>query len=120
MRSLSSLPVFQRDPPKPQDLALSPIADRWLSTLPDTCRPEQLPRRYPRIVNRIALCWPDRELAEQVFEALIVDRRGARCGFPPGIREELDSLRRRLRDVVPRREKAHVARTWDLLSPNDR
>lgn len=120
MRSLSSLPVFQRDPPKAQDLSLSPVADRWLSTLPDACRPEQLTQRYPRIANRIALCWPDRELAEQVFEELVVDRRGARRGFPPSIRQELERLRRRLRDVVPRRARAHVAKPFDLMGPNAR
>jgi len=120
MRKLSSLPVFQRDPPKTHDLALSAVGSRWLETLPAASRPEQLARQFPRVANRIALCWPDRELAEQIFEALIVDRRGARRGFPPGVREEIDRLRRHLREVVPRRAVHHVDRPYDLLSPNDR
>ena len=73
--------------------SLSRVAQRWLDELPPALRPTHLCARYARIANRLALCWPDAKLTQQVFESLLVDRRGGRKGFPPPVRAELLALR---------------------------
>lgn len=83
----------QRAPLRPQDLTLSEIARRWLESLPADERPSALARQYPRIANRLALCWDDAALLAKVFDDLLVDRRGGRRGFPPAVRQELLRLR---------------------------
>lgn len=83
----------KRAPLRPQDLALSEIARRWIESLPPDERPTALAAQYPRIANRIALCWGDPALTAQLFDQLLVDRRGSRRGFPPAVRSELLALR---------------------------
>ncbi len=83
----------KRAPLRPQDLALSEIARRWLESLPPDERPQALAAQYPRIANRIALCWGDAMLVGKVLDDLLVDRRGGRRGFPPAVRQELLRLR---------------------------
>jgi hypothetical protein len=78
----------------PIDTVLSPLAEKWVQQLPGPTRPVQLCEHYPRIVNRIALCWPDRVLTAQVFETLFSVKRASRRGFPKAIREELMALRK--------------------------
>ena len=46
-----------------------------------------------RVANRIAWCWADAALREQVLDDLLVDRRGGRLGFAPTIVRELQRLR---------------------------
>ena len=83
-----------REPLSRIDTALSPLAEKWVQQLPASIRPVQLCEHYPRIVNRIALCWPDRPLTAQVFESLFSSKRGGRKGFPKAIAEELTALRK--------------------------
>jgi hypothetical protein len=78
-----------RSPSRPQDQVLSAVARRWLATLPSSVLPRELCAQYPRIANRLALCWSDARLTEQVFDSLLVDRRGGRRGFSKDVREEL-------------------------------
>ena len=84
----------RRAPLRPVDTALSPLAEKWVLQLPVPTRPVRLCEHYPRIVNRLALCWPDRVLTAQVFETLFSAKRGGRKGFPKAIVEELNALRK--------------------------
>ncbi len=86
--------LARRQPLRSIDTALSPLAEKWVQQLPGPTRPVQLCEHYPRIVNRIALCWPDRVLTAQVFETLFSVKRGVRRGFPKAIVEELTALRK--------------------------
>jgi len=86
-------PAALRQPPRPQDLLLSALAQAWVDSLASDERPGALVRKYPRVANRLALCWNDPALLERVFEDLLVDRRGGRRGFPPDVQAELLRLR---------------------------
>jgi hypothetical protein len=77
---------------KPIDRLL-PISDRWLDRLPLDMYPSALATQYPRIVNLIALQWSDSHACCAYFDELLVDRRGARQGFPLGVRRDLLRLR---------------------------
>jgi hypothetical protein len=41
------------------------------------------------VANRIALAWNDADLADGVFNELLLDRRGNRKGFPPAVAAEI-------------------------------
>ena len=84
----------RRDPPSHRDATLSQIARVWFESLPVPLRPEHLCVRYPRIANRLALCWPDSTLTQRLFENLVVDKRGGRQGFPTEVAAELAQLHR--------------------------
>ena len=72
---------------------LLPCSDRLLDRLPlDVC-PRKLATQYPRIVNLIALQWNDSNACSAYLEELLVDRRGARHGFPAVVELELVKLR---------------------------
>ena len=68
---------------------LSSTATTWLQSLPPALRPHELCRTYPRLANRLALCWNELPLIEAVFNELLVDRRGGRIGFPVPVAAEL-------------------------------
>jgi hypothetical protein len=74
---------------EPGPAALSSAAQRWLKELPPKLRPFELCRSFPRVANRIALCWNDLALVDTVFNELLVDRRGGREGFPSPVAAEL-------------------------------
>lgn len=76
-----------------EDAVMSALAVKWLLTLPASVRVDELCARYPRVANRLALCWSDPALAERVFADLMMDRRGMRKGFPPAVCAELTHLR---------------------------
>lgn len=82
-----------RRPERPQDQVLSLLSVDWLQSLPGELRPAILARRYPRIVNRLSLCWGDRCLVAKVFESLLEDKRPGRRGFASEILVELRELR---------------------------
>jgi hypothetical protein len=86
--------VARRDPPSHRDNALSQIARAWFESLPVPLRPRHLCVHYPRIANRLALCWPDLALTQRLFERLMVDNRGGRQGFPTEVAGELAQLHR--------------------------
>jgi hypothetical protein len=75
------------------DSALNGTARLWLRRLPARRRPLRLCETYPRVANRIAWCWSDPALADQVLDDLLVDRRGGRLGFPAPVVRELQRLR---------------------------
>jgi len=72
-----------------QSDALSSAAAAWMKGLPPRLRPLELCRTYPRVANRIALCWDELPLVEAVFSELLVDQRGGRIGFPVPVAAEL-------------------------------
>ena len=82
-----------RSPPNPRDARLSDLALVWLHRLQADLRPLTLCEQFPRIANRLALCWDDRILTERVFDDLMEDRRGNRRGFPADVKRELLALR---------------------------
>ncbi len=82
-----------RGPQREQDMVLSDQVLGWLQLLPQPVRPSALCAHYPRVANRIALCWSDPLLTEQVFDALLLSQRGKRKGFPPAVASEMLRLR---------------------------
>lgn len=82
-----------RQPEREQDRTLSSGAQRWLAALPAEVQPNELCAQYPRVANRLALCWDDPMLAECLFDNLMINRRGKRKGFPPVVGAELLRLR---------------------------
>jgi hypothetical protein len=83
-----------RGPQRPMDAVLSSMARDWLETLPGPMRPAELCAAYPRVANRLALCWNDPALTERLLDDLLIGRRGKRKGFPRPVAEELLRLRR--------------------------
>lgn len=104
--------VAQRAPARAADECLSPICHAWVKALPQAIRPYELCLQFPRVANRLALCWPDPALAQRLCDDLLVDRRGGRRGFPWPVRKELVALRVRLGSDAPaiqgRRSRAPV------------
>ena len=94
-----------RRPPREADSTLAATTRVWLRRLPPGRRPLRLCERFARVANRIAWCWPDADLRQQVLEDLLVDRRGGRTGFPPPVVAEL----RRLRDFDQRQAAPEAA-----------
>jgi len=109
--------VRQRGEPRKLDKVLSDLAHRWLDQLPARVRPLKLSEQYPRITNRLALCWNDAKLTEHLFAELMLDRRGGRGGFAPPVATELLALREWFDGHVDA-----VDTSWELhsLAPKDR
>ena len=82
-----------RTQPRPCDQSLSPLAAIWCNSLHPQHRPTQLCALFPRLANRLALCWDDPALASRVLDGLVVDKRRHRAGFPPEVSQELIRLR---------------------------
>ena len=82
-----------RSPVRPQDLALSSMAQAWLASFRPNEQPSALCQSYPRIANRLALCWGDLSLAALVLDQLIMDKRSGRAGYPPEVTKDLLKLR---------------------------
>jgi hypothetical protein len=81
-----------RSPPNPRDKKLSDLAKVWVDRFPPAHKPLSLCHLYPRIANRLALCWADQALTEMIFSELLEDRRGNRQGFPTAVQQELLTL----------------------------
>ena len=88
----SIAPAVRRDPPNERDKTLSSFAVKWVEGLPDVLWPQHLCALFPRIANRLALCWADAALSERFVERLLVDERGERKGFPLEVAGELARL----------------------------
>ena len=86
-------PEARRAPPSESDRSLSRLVPRWLESLPAESRPNDLCANFPRIANRLALCWADPALAVRLLDEFFADKRGTRLGFPPKARAELMQLR---------------------------
>lgn len=108
-----------RSPPGPLDQALSRPAQAWLARLPAGVRPHALCTRYPRIANRLAVCWADPALTDLLFDDLLIDRRGGRQGFPAPVLADLLALRE-LHESRPRSECAEDPWSARLQASCDR
>jgi hypothetical protein len=108
-----------RAPPREQDRKLSKAAQDWLRGLPGARWPMNLATHYPRIVNHLALVWPDRHLTDMGFERLLTDTRGGRAGFPGPVQADLLALRRLRREMTDREQSRFG---WDLtlMATSDR
>lgn len=87
-------PEAKRSPPSGTDLQLSALVPPWLESLPREAWPGYLCEFFPRVANRLALCWRDPELTVRLIEEFLADRRGTRRGFPPQAKDELVALRK--------------------------
>jgi len=76
----------------PGDSTLSKLAEAWCERLSPRLQTRTLCERYPRVANRIALCWSDPDLTQALLEQLLRDRRGGRKGFPAPVHAELVAL----------------------------
>jgi len=86
-------PEARRSEPNPKDTRVSKLALIWVENLPPQAIPIYLCEHFPRIVNRLALCWADHELAIRRLDDLLKDKRGSRQGFPADALREITSLR---------------------------
>jgi hypothetical protein len=84
----------ERAPPSQFDAVLTPLVEIWMEVLPAHAHPRLLNKQFPRISNRLALCWPDPALTVRLLDNFITDKRGTRRGFPRGPLEELRVLRK--------------------------
>ena len=71
-------------------------------------KPLQLCNAYPRVVNRIAAAWSDPDLTDGIFNDLLLDRRGGRKGFPPGIAAEIVDGKYTVKGIEPGLAKVTV------------
>ncbi|MEI7465761.1 MAG: hypothetical protein WCJ87_10455 [Burkholderiales bacterium] len=92
---------------------MSPLAETWRDSLPQRYRPNQLCVLFPRVANRLALCFNDPVLMSRLLDDLLVDRRRNRAGFPPEVSQELIRLRL-LRSA--RSGSSGFAPLWDTSS----
>jgi hypothetical protein len=84
--------VPRRRKPGPSDRALTGATIDWLLSLPATVRPKLLCEKYARVANAIAAAAPGAGRLAAI-DALLVDRRGNRGGFPAEVRYEIEQLR---------------------------
>jgi len=66
----------------------------WLLELPETVRPVDLVKRYPRIANELAKRWQRTAQCERYLADLLIVRRGdsIRQGFPAPVAREITAL----------------------------
>jgi hypothetical protein len=86
-------PEAKRTAPRGSDLTLSALVPAWLESLLPEAWPGYLCQYFPRIANRLALCWADPELTVRLLDEFFLDRRGTRRGFPAEALDELMALR---------------------------
>ncbi|AOY00486.1 hypothetical protein [Jeongeupia sp. USM3] len=76
--------------------------------------PDQLIRLFPRIADRVAGLWGKPEL-DDYFNALLIDDRGDRRGFPLPVASELMVLSR-VYDLVRKIPLARPPDIWGLVA----
>ena len=72
---------------------LTEQAWQWLDALPKEVQPGGLVQRFPRITNKLAELWRRPVSCERYLDALILDHRGSRKGFPPDVVGEIAKLK---------------------------
>ncbi len=87
-----------RSPGNPRDNILTKLAEEWCERPLPHAQTRALCERYPRIANRIALCWIDPVLTLALLDQLLRDRRGGRKGFPAPVHAELVALAAEVRN----------------------
>ena len=77
---------------------------RLLVRLDAKVRLDDLPTRFPRVLNRIAELWDKPLRADRYFDELLLYSRGVRQGFPQCVVTEIASLHQyHLRRMFPKR-----------------
>ena len=77
---------------------------RLLVRLDRKVKLEELPTRFPRVLNRIAEVWGNPQQADRYFDELLLYSRGVRQGFPQPVVTEIASLHHlHLRRMFPKR-----------------
>lgn len=92
------------------DAVLLDATTLWMAGLPPAVRPSALARTFPRIANSVAELWRRVARCEEYLDALVVDLRGDRTGFPPDVAKELTALRGYYAELHPQNRSA-----WDLV-----
>jgi hypothetical protein len=72
---------------------LTEAAWQWLDALPPEVQPGGLVQLFPRITNRLAEIWNRPHQCERYLDALVLDNRGDRKGFPLDVTVELGKLK---------------------------
>jgi hypothetical protein len=72
---------------------LFPTTMRWMVTLPSEFQPTAIGKAFPRIANTLAALWTRPEAFTSYLDDLLIDKRGARQGFPIDALAELHALR---------------------------
>ncbi len=88
--------TYARDARAARNVELSEQAWQWLDALPQQIQPGGLVQRFPRITNKLAELWRRPAQCEKYLDALILDHRGSRKGFPPDVANEIASLKMHL------------------------
>jgi hypothetical protein len=89
---------------------LKPCAFKFLAALPPALRPLKTGEQYPRIVNQLALLCAVPTAFDSYLDALLIDERGDRQGFPQEVADELYRLRTSCESATcPTREVCEVA-----------
>lgn len=105
----------RRAPPLLTDRQLSRIVPRWLESLPPEAFPLYLCEHFPRIVNRLALCWSDPDLAVRLLDEFFLDERGTRQGFPAEASADLTRLHCVAAQRATQRAKPVTPADWQLI-----
>ena len=92
----------------PEDRALNAYARAWLADLPKAVQPVALAQAFPRICNRIGERWLHPDLMIPYFDALMMDDRRGRQGFPLAIVLEIANLKEYFLDALAK-DKLDVA-----------
>ena len=92
------------------DAILLDATTLWMAGLPPAVRPIALARTFPRIANSIAELWRRVARCEEYLDALVIDLRGDRTGFPSEVANELTALRGYYAELHPQSRSA-----WDLV-----
>lgn len=71
---------------------LEPRAIRLLDALPESLRLFQLRCHFPHVLNQLAARWHDAGQMQLLVQALLIDQRGNREGFPLDAQIELRDL----------------------------
>lgn len=85
-----------REATAPRNTEITEQAWKWLESLPQQVQPGSILQRFPRILNKIAELWPRPAQCEKYLDALILDHRGSRKGFPPDVAKEIALLKTHL------------------------
>jgi hypothetical protein len=82
-----------RDASGAKNTDLTRQAWEWLDALPRDMQPGGVIQRFPRIANKLAELWCRPTVCATYLDALILDQRGSRKGFPPDVAGELALLK---------------------------
>jgi hypothetical protein len=96
-------PINDASASSPEQHPREKLADetfRWLASLPEDIRPEEMPVRFPRFANALALRWIDRDACRAYLEDLLIDKRGTRRGLPSEVADELATLKNYVETVL--------------------